>query len=854
MKTRAVLPAMCLSILLVHPGLNETAGGLHDNDQGGFAPERSAVAMVADSLPLDFPPIRIDTVNNPAPGRVFFANFGPVSGTGAYGNYLMILDNAGKPVAYKKVSPAATTFAYNFTTQPNGLVSYVERTLTSSTVFVMDTSFKVVDRHQGGNGYSGDIVDFRMLPNGHAMIMLYDWQIIDVSKTVPGGNPAANVCETVIQGLDLSKNVVFQWRSLDYIPITDAYVDSLAATIDYMHSNGFEFDKDGGILLSSRHLSEITKIDGKTGEIVWRLGGKRNQFTFIGEREANRPNFFSFQHDISRLANGNILLFDNGNQHASQHSRVAEYRLDEVNKTATLVWEYRHTPDIFSSANGSAQRLPNGNTLIGWGNAGLSGLASVTEVHADKSLAFEFTVPKGQRSWRAYRFPWKESSTVASYSRYDLLEGNSYPFNGATADQRTGVRISFSVLKPIFYNGATVAKYATASLAPMFSGRPPQTASTRFAITKYGMTSVNADVSFDASLLYDIPDPRLVKVYRRDSVGTGAFLALPTLYNDAKNEIVATTSEFGEFIFGWNGTDSLARPPTMIVPPDRDSVNHLLPVTFGWNPRGHVTGYDLQVATDSLFRSLVINDSLLTASSDTLNSVLPRAKYFWRIRARNYAQTSSWSNVWSFTSTVPYISVSSPNNREVWKRGYQYFIRWISNLKERVRIDLFRGTGRLSTIKDSVPNIGAYTWSIPLAITTDTTYRIRITSVADSTLFAMSSGSFSINSGSTGIAEKPSQIPAEFGLNQNYPNPFNPTTAISFQLSAVSLASLRVYDVLGREIASLVDEVRPAGTYTVHWDGRGAPSGVYYYRLRASEASTGSARGFVETKRMILLR
>lgn len=74
-------------------------------------------------------------------------------------------------------------------------------------------------------------------------------------------------------------------------------------------------------------------------------------------------------------------------------------------------------------------------------------------------------------------------------------------------------------------------------------------------------------------------------------------------------------------------------------------------------------------------------------------------------------------------------------------------------------------------------------------------------------------------------------IPGEFQLLQNYPNPFNPSTAISFQLSAISVVSLRVYDILGRELASLVDEVREVGEYAVAWDATNQPSGVYFARL-----------------------
>lgn len=819
----------------------------------GIQDYHRAFATIGDTLPRDFPPIKIDTVNNPAPGKVFFANFGPVSGPGAYGNYLMILDDAGRPVTYRKVAADPSTFAYNFTMQSNGFLSCVERTLTSSTALVLDSSLNVIDRFQGRNGYTGDIVDFRTLPNGHTMMLLYDWQIMDASKLVRGGNPGANICETVIQELDLAKNVVFQWRSIDYIPITDSYVDSLAASIDYMHSNSFEFDKDGGILISSRHLSEITKIDGRTGEILWRLGGKKNQFRFIGERETNKPNYFSYQHDVSRLDNGNIMLFDNGNQHSPQYSRVVEYSLDETNRTATVVWEFRRTPDVYSSANGSAQRLANGNTFIGWGNAGLNGLTAVTEVHPDKSLAFEFTLPKGQRSWRAYRFPWKESPIVAAVSRYDLLQGNEYWFNDTIKGIRTGVKISFSLLQPVFYNGATVTKFSTACASPRFSGAPPQVASTRFVITKYGMTSVNASISFDASMLSELPDPSLVTVYRRDTAGSGTFLPLVTSYNPFSKELAASTAQFGEFVLGWNGGDTSTVTPGLLAPADRDSVNQLSSLVLKWNPKGYTTRSQIQVATDSLFGSLVLNDSLVFSDSDTLQSLMPRSSYYWRIRSFNGSRTSSWSPVWRFSAVGPYIAVLSPHSGEKWLRGKPFFIVWHTNISENVRIDLFRNGTRYSVIKDSASNIGSYTWSIPASIPPDSTYSLRIRSIKDTLVAGFSLDKFTVQT-PTGIEVTTNSSPIGYQLQQNYPNPFNPRTAVSFQLPAVSLVKLRILDVLGREIETLLDGERAAGTHVVAWDATSRPSGVYILRMEVTAPDGGGGLRFAGTKKLVLVR
>ena len=222
-----------------------------------------------------------------------------------------------------------------------------------------------------------------------------------MSKIVPNGNPYAVVTGIIVQELDQAKNVVFQWRSWDHFQITDnTHEDLTAATIDYVHSNAIELDGDGNILLSSRHLDEITKIDRSTGNTIWRMGGKNNQFTFVNDSIG-----YSHQHAIRRLANGNFTLFDNGNFHTPPFSRAVEYQVDEVNKVATLVWQYRNNPDYVSVAMGYVQRLSNGNTLIGWGATN----PSVTEVTSDGKKVYEMSLPDQVVSYRAFRYQWNVS-------------------------------------------------------------------------------------------------------------------------------------------------------------------------------------------------------------------------------------------------------------------------------------------------------------------------------------------------------------------------------------------------------------------------------------------------------------
>ena len=97
-------------------------------------------------------------------------------------------------------------------------------------------------------------------------------------------------------------------------------------------------------------------------------------------------------------------------------------------------------------------------------------------------------------------------------------------------------------------------------------------------------------------------------------------------------------------------------------------------------------------------------------------------------------------------------------------------------------------------------------------------------------------------------------LPSQFQLSQNYPNPFNPLTTIRFTISESDLVTLKVYDILGNEVTTLVNEEKSAGVYEVEFDGNGLTSGIYFYRLQAGDPSTGSGQSFIDVKKMILLK
>ena len=301
--------------------VRQKAAALLDTFNRILLPIKAAKALPRiqdDTLPADFPPVSMTPVDSAADGYILFANYAATYAQ--YGPYLVITDKFGN--IYK--SKRTDNFVFDFKLEPNGWLSYIKDNVgqAGSTGYICDADLNVTDSIKAANGYAMDPHEFMVLPNGHYLMIADDPEIVDMSSVVPDGIQGATVIGCVIQEFDSRKNLVFQWRTWDHYNLTDSYEDLTQSVIDAFHMNSLCLDYDGNLIISVRHLSEVTKIDHNSGAIIWRMGGKNNQFAFSGENEANAPTYFSYQHDVRRLANGNLTMFDNGNGHWPQYSRV----------------------------------------------------------------------------------------------------------------------------------------------------------------------------------------------------------------------------------------------------------------------------------------------------------------------------------------------------------------------------------------------------------------------------------------------------------------------------------------------------------------------------------------------------
>ena len=390
------------------------------------------------------PTYSVSINTNPSKGNLFFQTGGspikPVS----------ILDSSGTELFWADWGLKGWDFKVN----KNNMLTYFDRA--SKAWYVMDSLKNVVDSVYCLNGYVADNHDFIALDNGNYILFAYDLQPYAMDTVVSGGDPNAIVEGLIIQELDSNHNLLFEWSSWNHFNVTDnVTLDLTNSSIPFIHCNSIDIDFDGHLLISSRNLDEITKINRFSGDIIWRWGGAKNQFSLIGN---DYP--FSRQHCLRSLGDNRYLLFDNGNfsnqyTGTSKFSRAVEYLLDTVNMTAEKMWEFVHPDSLFSPSISGVQRLAGGNTLIDFGNLQSLNMGSVVcEVDTNGQIVFELRFVNGQNLYRAHKFDWfftfpgcmdtsacnfdstvnyQDSSCLYATFSYDtIVASGSYLWNGNT--------------------------------------------------------------------------------------------------------------------------------------------------------------------------------------------------------------------------------------------------------------------------------------------------------------------------------------------------------------------------------------------------------------------------------------
>jgi Arylsulfotransferase (ASST) len=327
----------------------------------------------------------------------------PSAGPGQAGP--MILDPSGGLVWFKALPPH--TSATNLQVQEYGgqpVLTWWQGDISEHGFglgedVIADRSYTDIAHVQAGNGHRADLHEFQLTPQGTALITAY-YPILCNLSAVDGPAHGA-LTDAVFQEIDVSTGLVmYEWTSVDHVAVGEseerAATSSTSWPFDFFHINSIGLDQDGSLLVSARNTWTVYDVDPRSGQILWRLGGRRSSFKLAPGAAS------AFQHDPRELPDGAISEFDNGaSPKVHDQSRAVVLSLDRQDATATLASQFTHTPPLLSESQGSVQALANGDWFVGWGQE-----PYFSEFGPEGQLLFDAHLPAHDRSYRAYRFPW----------------------------------------------------------------------------------------------------------------------------------------------------------------------------------------------------------------------------------------------------------------------------------------------------------------------------------------------------------------------------------------------------------------------------------------------------------------
>ncbi|KAH8811268.1 ASST-domain-containing protein [Xylogone sp. PMI_703] len=302
-----------------------------------------------------------------------------------------------------------------------------------------------------GKHLKGDSHEFRITPQGTALITIYYKREADCTDLKLG--KTCWIQDGMFQEIDIETGkLIFEWRATDHIPMTDVYSKpslkdghgkSKKDAFDFFHINSVDKLDSGDYLISARYMHAVVLISGKTGDIIWQLGGKNNHF-----KDLNGATDFAWQHHARWHGNNTITLFDNHANNVfhspSKHSKGMLIQLNFDDMTATLLQKFVHPDEILNVSQGSVQLLPeSGNVLVGFGNSPTWVEYSadgevLCSAHYAPHLAFEIIDFGLVKSYRVFKSPWVgRPKTVPDVK---VKNGKVYvSWNGAT--EVTGWRL-----------------------------------------------------------------------------------------------------------------------------------------------------------------------------------------------------------------------------------------------------------------------------------------------------------------------------------------------------------------------------------------------------------------------------
>jgi hypothetical protein len=262
--------------------------------------------------------------------------------------------------------------------------------------YLLDLRYDTVAVVKAGNGLEADLHELTLTPQNTALVTAYRVRPADLSAI--GGPEDGQVFESVVQEVDIAtKRVLLQWNSLDHVPVSESYMKMQGkGPQDYFHVNSVALWDNRHLLVSARNTWAVYLVDRRSGALIWRLGGKRSDFSFgSGAR-------FFWQHHVRRLGARQMTVFDDGAYPPEEpQSRGLILNVDTARMRVTLARAFEHPAKLLTYYEGSVQVLPDGNVFVGWGTEPYS-----SEFTATGELIADYRFPTNDQSYRAFRYPW----------------------------------------------------------------------------------------------------------------------------------------------------------------------------------------------------------------------------------------------------------------------------------------------------------------------------------------------------------------------------------------------------------------------------------------------------------------
>jgi hypothetical protein len=264
---------------------------------------------------------------------------------------------------------------------------------------VANSAYEPIMRVHAGNGYEADLHDFRLEPNGTALLTVFS--TIHCNLSSDGGPRDAAVTDAIYQELDLRTGLVRrEWHSVDHVGLAASYASPVQSSaewpFDYLHINSIEPRTDGTTLLSARNTWAFYLLNTQTGQITTTVGGKESSV------KLENGAAMAYQHDAATLPDGNISVFDNGGVPAVHpQSRALIVALDLQRGIASKVTEFEHPRALQSGSQGNVQELPDGDWFVNWGSE-----PHFTEFTPSGQMIYDAHMPKPTESYRGYKFEW----------------------------------------------------------------------------------------------------------------------------------------------------------------------------------------------------------------------------------------------------------------------------------------------------------------------------------------------------------------------------------------------------------------------------------------------------------------